>query len=166
MWRPVFSPRSCHTKDSKMVRDASLLNSKHYKVKIKGKWSNPEKGILLTLTPLCCSYGKGSLRVTLDSCRPTYIYMCVWVCVCERERVKKEKIEFINEKKGNSKRNKIKFYEAGKFTHTHTHTHTYIYIWIYMRVNSSEIRKLRGSLNKFPDFFRMGTFIDSTHLKL
>ena len=25
---------------------------------------------------------------------------------------------------------------------------------------------IRGSLNKFPDFFRMGTFIDSTHIKL
>ena len=25
---------------------------------------------------------------------------------------------------------------------------------------------VRGSLNKFPDFFRMGTFIDSTHIKL
>ena len=25
---------------------------------------------------------------------------------------------------------------------------------------------VRGSLNKFPDFFRMGTFIDSTHMKL
>ena len=25
---------------------------------------------------------------------------------------------------------------------------------------------IRGSLNKFPDVFRMGTFIDSTHLKL
>ena len=30
--------------------------------------------------------------------------------------------------------------------------HTHIYV--------------RGSLNKFPDFFRMGTFIDSTHMKL
>ena len=37
-------------------------------------------------------------------------------------------------------------------THTHTHTHTHIYI--------------RGSLNKFPDFFRVGTFNDSTHMKL
>ena len=27
-------------------------------------------------------------------------------------------------------------------------------------------RKLRGSLDRFPDFFRMGTFIDSTHMKL
>ena len=26
--------------------------------------------------------------------------------------------------------------------------------------------QLRGSLNKFPDFSRMGTFIDSTHMKL
>ena len=25
--------------------------------------------------------------------------------------------------------------------------------------------KMRGSLNKFPDFFRMGTFTDSTHMK-
>ena len=25
---------------------------------------------------------------------------------------------------------------------------------------------VRGLLNKFPDFFRMGTFIDSTHMKL
>ena len=27
-------------------------------------------------------------------------------------------------------------------------------------------KKFRGSLNKFPDFFRMGTFSDSTHMKL
>ena len=25
---------------------------------------------------------------------------------------------------------------------------------------------IRGSLNKFPDLFRMDTFIDSTHMKL
>ena len=25
---------------------------------------------------------------------------------------------------------------------------------------------IRGCLNKFPDLFRMGTFIDSTHMKL
>ena len=32
-----FSPMSCHTKDLKMVLDASLLNTQHYKVRIKGK---------------------------------------------------------------------------------------------------------------------------------
>ena len=30
----------------------------------------------------------------------------------------------------------------------------------------SEKWVIRGSLNKFPDFFRMDTFIDSTHMKL
>ena len=34
----------------------------------------------------------------------------------------------------------------------------YIYIYIYIYI--------RGSLNKFLEFFRMGTFIDSTHMKL
>ena len=33
---------------------------------------------------------------------------------------------------------------------------TYIYIYIY----------IRGSLNTFPDFFRMDTFTDSSHMKL
>ena len=32
----------------------------------------------------------------------------------------------------------------------------YVYAYIY----------IRGSLNKFPDFLRMGSFIDSTHMKL
>ena len=32
--------------------------------------------------------------------------------------------------------------------------------------NRPLIKDIRGSLNKFPDFFRMGTFIDSTHMKL
>ena len=39
---------------------------KHYKVRIKVKWSNPGKGVALALTPWCSSYRKGSLRVTLD----------------------------------------------------------------------------------------------------
>ena len=35
----------------------------------------------------------------------------------------------------------------------------YFYLFIYFVY-------IRGSLNKFPDFFRMVTFIDSTHMKL
>ena len=31
---------------------------------------------------------------------------------------------------------------------------------------ASEKTLIRGALDKFPDFFRMGTFIDSTHVKL
>ena len=36
--------------------------------------------------------------------------------------------------------------------------YVYVYIYIYIYI--------RGSLDKFPDVFRMGTFIDSTHMKL
>ena len=35
--RPGFNPRLSHTKDSKIVLDATLLNIQHYKVRIKGK---------------------------------------------------------------------------------------------------------------------------------
>ena len=48
--------------------------------------------------------------------------------------------------------------------------------WIYMILfyaNDKDNHKdidttinIRESLNKFPDFFRMGTFIDSTYMKL
>ena len=30
----------------------------------------------------------------------------------------------------------------------------------------SECNKLQGTYDKFPDFFRMGTLINSTHMKL
>ena len=32
--------------------------------------------------------------------------------------------------------------------------------------NSENKDDFRGAYDKFPDFFRMGTFIDSTHMKL
>ena len=35
--KPGFNPRSSHTKDSKMVLDAALVNTQYYKVCIKGK---------------------------------------------------------------------------------------------------------------------------------
>ena len=35
--RPGFNPSTNHTKDSKMVIDATLLCSQHYKIRIKGK---------------------------------------------------------------------------------------------------------------------------------
>ena len=34
--RPGFNPRSNYTKDTKMVLDAALLSTQHYKVRIKG----------------------------------------------------------------------------------------------------------------------------------
>ena len=38
-------------KTQKMVLDASLLNTQNYKVWIKIKWSNPEKGVAPSPTP-------------------------------------------------------------------------------------------------------------------
>ena len=32
--------------------------------------------------------------------------------------------------------------------------------------NDIKVFEIQGSLNKFPDFFRRGTFIDSTHMKI
>ena len=52
-----------------MELDAALLNTKHNKVRIKVKWSNPGKGVAPSPTPWCCSYQKGSLRVTLNCSR-------------------------------------------------------------------------------------------------
>ena len=35
-----------------------------------------------------------------------------------------------------------------------------------LSTNDSITNYIRGTLNKFPDFFRMGTFIDRTHMQL
>ena len=43
------------------------------------------------------------------------------------------------------------------YIYIYIYVHVYIYIYIYIYI--------QGSLNKFPDFFHMGTFIDSTHRK-
>ena len=40
-------------KTQKMVLDSVALNTKHYKVRIKVKWSNPGNGVLPSPTPRC-----------------------------------------------------------------------------------------------------------------
>ena len=63
-------------KTQKMVLDASLLNTQHYKVRIKGKVEQSREGVAPSPTPWCSSYRKGSLRVTLDCGRQLfYIYL-------------------------------------------------------------------------------------------
>ena len=63
-------------KTQKMVLDATLLNTQHYKVKIKAKWNNPGKGVAPNPTFWCRSYRKGSLQVTLDYSRQ--LYLLIW----------------------------------------------------------------------------------------
>ena len=65
-------------KTKKMLHVDSLLNTQHYKARIKDKWRNLVKGVVSSLTPWCSSNRKGSLRVTLDYGLPTkliYIYI-------------------------------------------------------------------------------------------
>ena len=65
-------------KTQKMVLDASLLNTQHYKVWIKGKVEPSREGVAPSPTSWCSSYRKGSLRVTLDYGRQlyfTYLYI-------------------------------------------------------------------------------------------
>ena len=59
-------------KTQKMVLDASLLNTQHYKVRIKGKVEQSREGVAPSPTPWCSSYRKGNLRVTLDYGRQLY----------------------------------------------------------------------------------------------
>ena len=59
-------------KTQKMVLDTSLLNTQHYKVRIKGKVELSREGVAPSPTPWYCSYRKGSPRVTLDYGRQLY----------------------------------------------------------------------------------------------
>ena len=45
-------------KTQKMVLDATMLNTQHYKVRIKVQWSNPGKGVMPSPTTWCSSYRK------------------------------------------------------------------------------------------------------------
>ena len=62
-----------------MVLDAILLNTQHYKVQIKCKWSNPGKGVAPSPTSWCSSYRKGSPRVTLHyGCQLYLLFLIIY----------------------------------------------------------------------------------------
>ena len=65
-----------------MVLDASLLNTQHYKVRIKGKVEPSREGVAPSPTSWYSSYRKGSLRITLDYGRQLFTYIYIYVCVC------------------------------------------------------------------------------------
>ena len=66
-----------------MVLDASLLNTQHYKVRIKGKVEQSREGVAPSPTHWCSSYRKGSLRVTLDYGHQLYFFYfgCKVLCI-------------------------------------------------------------------------------------
>ena len=59
-----------------MVRQASLLNTQHYMVQINRKWSNPEKGVVPSLT-----IEKAAFESPFDDGGPTYIYIYIYIFV-------------------------------------------------------------------------------------
>ena len=76
MWKYLGSvPGRVIPKTQKMVLDASLLNTQHYKVRIKGNVEQSRERVAPSPTPWCCSYRKGSLRVTLDYGRQLYLLL-------------------------------------------------------------------------------------------
>ena len=102
-----------------MILDASLLITQYYKVHIKGKWSNPMKGVAPLSTPQRSSYWKGSLRVPLDYNRPTYLtyilYTYIYIYTHTRIHMYLDIIYI--------------------YIYTHTRIHMYldiIYIYIYI----------------------------------
>ena len=74
------------SKTQKMALDASLLNTWHYKVGIKGKVEQSRERVAPFLIPWCNSYRKGSLQVTLDYGRQLYLHSNTWghLTLCER----------------------------------------------------------------------------------
>ena len=59
-------PGQVISKTQKMVLDAFFLNTQHYKVWIKGKSSNPGKGVAPSPTPWCSNYWKGSQQSAIN----------------------------------------------------------------------------------------------------
>ena len=74
----VFANGRVIPKTQKMVLDASLLNTQHYKVRIKGKVEQSREGVAPSPTHWCSSYRKGSLRVTLDYGHQLFIFSFYW----------------------------------------------------------------------------------------
>ena len=85
-WGPI--PGRVIPKTQKMVLDAYLLCTWHYKVRIKSKWNNPGKGVTASLTPWCGSHWKVAIDYGRAANLYIYIYIYiyirsyVWVCAC------------------------------------------------------------------------------------
>ena len=90
------NPGQVIPKTQKMVLDATLLNTQHYKLWIKGKVERSRQGVTPSPTPWCSSYWKGSLRVAFDYGHQLYFYF-IYVYIYTHTH-----------------------------THTHTHTFSYV----------------------------------------
>ena len=67
--------------DSKIVLDASLFNTQHYKVRNKGKENNPGKGVAPSPTPLCSSFWKVTFGSPLTTINLLDIYIYIYIYI-------------------------------------------------------------------------------------
>ena len=107
-------------KTLKMVLDTYLLNTHHYKVRIKGKWINPGTEVAPFLTPRCSSYWKGSPRVAFNNGRQLYFYIIFRsLSLCFTRTVKHT---YANSHR-HSKRDSCTYTLTDRNTDRQTHTH-------------------------------------------
>ena len=106
----------------KMVPDAFLFNTQHYKIQINGKWSNLGEGVRHSLTPRCSNYWRGSLWVTLNYGQTTYlhIYMYIWNYIYNKQLESYIPICLIN------------FLNLSIYLSTHMYVYICIYNYIYL----------------------------------
>ena len=69
-------------KTQKIVLYASLPNTQHYSVLIKGKWSNLGNRVALSPTHKCCSYQKRAFRLPSIMVNQLYIYTYIFMWEC------------------------------------------------------------------------------------
>ena len=71
-----------YSRIKKMVLDASLLNTQHYKVRIKGKVEQSRKGVAPSPTPMCSKLSKrepsGHPRLWSPTLLTYYGYVTTW----------------------------------------------------------------------------------------
>ena len=79
--KPEFNPWLSHTKDSKMVLDASLLYTLHYKVRIKDKVEQPkERSNTIPWHVGVVAIGKGTFESPLTTLL-IYIYIYIYIYI-------------------------------------------------------------------------------------
>ena len=94
-------------KIQKMVIDASLLNTQHYTIWIKGKWIKPRKGVVASPTPQSVvAIEKRTFGLLLTKISQLSIYIYVYIYVYIFTNLLSTSIHCYQEKRKKNARNK------------------------------------------------------------
>ena len=94
--------------------------------------------------------------------------MCVCILYLYYQKKKKQIILLVNKKEKithNNSKKKRKEKIFVRLENNHSGSETLVRLLLALYIFYLSLYK-RGAYDKFPDFFRMDTFIDSTHMKL